>query len=51
LDDSNLPIDTRSIASQGAEKQKRLLTLGCKNWLFANLLRSGQRVANIMMLI
>ncbi len=51
LDDGNLPIDMRSIASQGIENQRRPWALGRKNWLFAGSLRSGQRAANVMTLI
>ncbi len=45
LDDDNLPIDMRSLASQGVENSMRPWALGRKNWLFAGSLRwstSGQ---------
>jgi len=46
LDDGELPIDMRSIASQGGENQMRPWVLGRKHWLFAGSLRSGQQAAN-----
>nr|WP_273864429.1 transposase [Pseudomonas sp. B3G-3] len=39
LDDGAVPID-----NNWPENQIRAWALGCKNWLFAGSLRSGQRV-------